>query len=592
MLQNIEPTEALQGLARAKSRDYETKTVNSKLVDDLLSKGWTVDKRNSTTTRLRRNKAHGPLLEDRVWTLLYRMRFGNLSSKRGAVLELPQGAVTKIDVVGVDDEIALAIECKSSERLARRPSFQEELGKHRLIRENFSQSIRNQYPDDVRRQTVLTLFTWNISLSENDRARAKDANVVLLDEHDLAYYEKLVVHLGSAAKYQFFADLMPGKDVPGLRIRVPAIRHKLGGTYCYNFAASPEYLLKICYVSHRSKGKASDVDAYQRMVNKTRLTKIRKHIAQNGYFPTSIVVNLESNRVRFERVKQEGEGEQNGLLGWLEIRPAYKSAWVIDGQHRLFGYSGQKEAHKSRLAVLAFAGLKPSEQARLFIEINSKQKKVPQILLQTLIAELNWDADDPRVRLGAIVSKTIQELDADPQSPFYHRIQTSDESKDAIRCITITSLHSAIERMKLHIVKEKQGSIVEYGALWGGENRITLDRTAFILNHWFELIRKGAGDWWGKGANPGGGLAMNDGVSAMVALLRSVFDHLEAQGKKLVRYDPDDLFELTKRYGSRSCQLSGVVVRGRTRPIQRFAGYSRHHRADATLSESYPRSIF
>lgn len=373
--------------------------------------------------------------------------------------------------------------------------------------------------------------------------------MVLLDEHDLDYYEKLVVHLGSAAKYQFFADLMPGKDVPGLRIRVPAIRHKLGGTYCYNFASSPEYLLKICYVSHRSKGKASDVDAYQRMVNKTRLNKIRKHISQNGYFPTSIVVNLESNRVRFDRVKQAGEGEQNGLLGWLEIRPAYKSAWVIDGQHRLFGYSGQREAHKARLAVLAFAGLKPSEQARLFIEINSKQKKVPQILLQTLIAELNWDADDPRVRLGAIVSKTIQELDADSESPFYHRIQTSDESKDAIRCITITSLHSAIERMKLHIVKEKQGSIVEYGALWGGENRVTLNRTAYILNHWFDLIRKGAADWWEKGANPGGGLAMNDGVSAMVAVLRSVFDHLEGQGKKLVHYDPDDLFELSKKYG-------------------------------------------
>lgn len=123
MLQNIEPTEALQGLARAKSRDYETKTVNSKLVDDFLSQGWVIDKRNQTTTRLRRNKAHGPLLEDRVWTLLYRMRFENLSSKPGAVLGLPQGAVTKIDVVGVDHEIALAIECKSSEKPARRPSF-------------------------------------------------------------------------------------------------------------------------------------------------------------------------------------------------------------------------------------------------------------------------------------------------------------------------------------------------------------------------------------------------------------------------------------------------------------------------------------
>ena len=98
---------------------------------------------------------------------------------------------------------------------------------------------------------------------------------------------------------------------------------------------------------------------------------------------------------------------------WLEIRPAYKSACIIDGQHRLFGYSGHERAAKARLSVLAFTGLKPSEQARLFIEINSKQKKVSQILLQTLIAELNWDADSPQVRLGAIISKAIQVLDAE-----------------------------------------------------------------------------------------------------------------------------------------------------------------------------------
>src|SRR6266542_2847604 len=487
MIEGLDPTDSLQGLARAKSRSYETKTVNSKLIEDCLSKGWTIDKQNKATTRLRRNKQHGQLLEDLVWSLLYKMRFNLLSGKDGAVLRLPGGndaPVTKIDVVGIDDEVALAVECKSSEQLAKRPTFQEELGKHSLIRGHFANAIRKQFPLEFKRQTVLTIFTSKVALTDNDKSRAEHANVVLFDERDLSYYETLVSHLGSAAKYQFFSDLMPGKEVPGLRIRVPAIRHKMGGTHCYTFAASPEYLLKICYVSHRSKGKPSDVDAYQRMVQKSRLAKIRKFISENGYFPTSIVINLDSSRLRFERVKQAEDADEYGLLGWLEIRPAYKSAWVIDGQHRLFGYSEQERAPKSLLTILAFAGLRPSEQARLFIEINSKQKRVSQILLQTLVAELNWDADDPRVRLGAIISKGIQELNEDPESPFYQRIQTSDDSKDAIRCITITSLHSAIEKTKLHIAKEKHGNVLIYGPLWGGDNRATLERTNFALNEW------------------------------------------------------------------------------------------------------------
>src|SRR5207253_5059379 len=170
------------------------------------------------------------------------------------------------------------------------------------IRGNFANAIRRKLPSDFKRQTVLAIFTSKVALSDNDKARAQHANVVLLDEQDLAYYETLIGHLGSAAKYQFFSDLMPGKEIPGLRIRVPAIRHKMGGTHCYTFAASPEYLLKICYVSHRSKGKASDVDAYQRMVQKSRLSKIRKYISENGYFPTSILINLDTSRLRFERV--------------------------------------------------------------------------------------------------------------------------------------------------------------------------------------------------------------------------------------------------------------------------------------------------
>jgi len=505
MLANLKPIESLSGLARARARDYETRTVNPVLVEKLVAEGWVVDKSNKKSVRLRRPKPHGALLEDRVWTLLHRMQFPILSAEGGAQLVLdpkdPESPSSQIDVVGIDNEVAVAIECKSAENHARRPQFQHELGKHALIRERFAASVRSEYETPQKRQTVLAMFLWNISLSENDRSRAKEANVLIFDEHDLTYYESLTSHIGPAAKYQLLAEMLPGKTVPGLAIRIPAIKTKMGGTNCYTFSISPEYLLKISYVSHRSKGKASDVTTYQRMLNKTRLKSIRRYVTEDGIFPTNIVVNLDKNRLQFERIHQQSSGDLDaGICGWLDIRPAYKSAWIIDGQHRLYAYSGHERAAKSRLAVLAFDGLAPSEQAKMFIDINAKQKSVKRSLLQELYAELHWDSEDPQIRVRAIISKAIQDLDIDPESPLFQRVQTADVGKDEIRCISLTSLYGAIEKTEFFIAKEKHGHVVDYGPLWAGDNAATLERTKIILKEWLNTIRVAASDWWDRGA--------------------------------------------------------------------------------------------
>lgn len=131
----------------------------------------------------------------------------------------------------------------------------------------------------------------------------------------------------------------------------------MGGHNCYSFSISPEYLLKISYVSHRSKGKASDINTYQRMLAKKRLTKIKDYISDDGIFPTNIILNFERGRLNFEKITQQTDVNDDlevGVLGWLDIRPAYKSAWIIDGQHRLFAYSGHEKALKSKLSVLVF----------------------------------------------------------------------------------------------------------------------------------------------------------------------------------------------------------------------------------------------
>lgn len=534
----------------SQSTRLRTKTVNPALLDQFVAEGWTVDKRNRKSVRLRKPKAHGVHLEDRVWILFYRMQFPLLSGKGGAELVLePKNSASptsQIDVCALDHEIAIAIECKSSEKPTKRPQFQNDLAKHGLIRERFTICARTQFSATHKRQVVLAIFLSNILLSDNDRARAKDQNIVIFDEQDLEYYEHLVGHIGPAARYQFLADMLPGKTVPGLELRLPAIKTKMGGFNCYSFSITPDYLLKISYVSHRSKGKRSDVSTYQRMLNKGRLNKIRQYITDDGIFPTNIVVNIDKSRLQFERIYQEGELEDSGVAGWLNIRPTYKSAWIIDGQHRLFAYSGHERATKSRLSVLAFDGLAPSEQAKLFIDINAKQKSVKQSLLQELYAELHWDADDESIRTRAIISKAIQDMDRDTESPLYQRIQTADVGKDAIRCISLTSLYGAIEKAGFHVAKEKKGHVLEYGPLWAGDNDATLKRTEYVLNHWLDTIRVATSEWWDKGAGEGGGLAMNDGVITCINVLRSVVQHLD--DKKLVRLDNEDLAETLKRY--------------------------------------------
>jgi len=552
MLNNVNVTDSFRGLYRTKAQTYITKTVNPLLEETEVAAGWSVAKKNKRSVRLRKPKVLGSLVEDRVWCLLYRMHFTHLSGPGGGSLELdprdPGGPATQIDVVGIDSEVVLAIECKSAAVPSKRPQFSEELGKHALIRERLANTVRQQFPGTFKRQLALVMFTFNVILSENDKKRAQDANITLFDEQDLVYYEDLVSHLGPAARFQFLADVLPGKTIPGLSIRVPAVRTKMGGYNCYTFSVSPDYLLKISYVSHRAKGKASDVNTYQRMIRKSRLQRLAKYIDDDGIFPTNIVINFD-RRPRFERQAQESENDA-GVLGWLDVRAAYKSAWIIDGQHRLFAYSGHARAAKARLSVLAFESLPPSKQAQLFIDINAQQKSVKQSLLQELYAELHWNAADPAVRVSAIIAKVIEGLDADPLSPFYRRVLAADEKRDPTHCITLTSIFRALDNPELFIASLKN-DLVDYGPFWGGEDgEATRRRTASILNSWFGHITKAVPEWWAAGSGEGGGLAMNDGVTACINVLRSVLQHLAASGEKLVRLDDEDLAERLAIYGN------------------------------------------
>jgi DNA sulfur modification protein DndB len=583
VITNVFPADELAALARRRRNGNVIKSVPVSDLGAALSDGWKqVGRKKRNSVRISRQKPHYLQLEDRVWSSLYGMGFTTMSGDRGCVVELdpkdPQTPKNQVDVLAMDRDVAVAVECKSSSEPRREPRFQEELAKHAALREPLSRAIAAQFPTAERRRLVLGLFTSNIQLSDNDRARAESLNVALFDDTDLSYYEALTRQLGPAARYQFLCDLIPGKPVPGLEMTLPALKTTMGGYDCYLFSAHPEYLLKICYVSHRAKGKASDIDAYQRMVSRGRLSKIRTYILEGGIFPTNIVISVQdAERLRFDRGKQEA-GSDGATFGWLHIVPTYKSAWVIDGQHRLFAYSGQPNAATAELSVLAFAGLPASKQAELFIDINGEQRRVKKNLLQDLYAELHWSSSDPHDRIAAVISKAIQQLDEDPDSPFYARILRADESRSLKRCISLTTVFRSLDRPGFYISRSKKGSIIEYGPLWAGDNEKTLRRTRVVLNDWFEQVRLLNPEWWEVGSGEGGGLAMNDGVTICINSLRNVFQTLASGNAKLFDLTDRDLAALLRPYAralGEHYRTFGPEGRNRFRELRGAQGQTR-----------------
>jgi len=596
VLVNVLPATELRGLARRRKRPDDFKSVRHALVSEETGNGWVVHKKGRATTRLKRPKPHNTLLEDRVWSLMYRMGFTHLSGEGGAQLVLdaddPESPRSQVDVVALDDDVAVTMECKSVLSPKRLPDFAENIAKHVASRDLFINSLKAQFPTTRRRQVKFALFTHQVLLNDKDRARADDSGVVLFDESDLEYYEALVAQVGQAARFQFLADLVPGQRIPGLELVVPAVRAKIGGSVCYSFSVSPEYLLKIAYVSHRAKGKASDVDTYQRMLKRSRLAKIRDYITNDGIFPTNIVLNVDPKYLTFQRAIQDEKAGQGSIFGWLQLRPAYKAAWIIDGQHRLYAYAGHEAAGRSVVTVLAFAGLDPSQQARLFIDINAEQKKVKQSLLQELYAELHWTADDPQVRVRAILSKAIQILDTEPGSPLFGRILKADEARTDRRCISLTSIFHAVAKTEFFIARTKKGQVLEYGPLWTGDTTTTLKRTVRLLSGWFDIIRQEAASVWDLGAGPGGGLAMNDGMTVCINVLRSVVQHLDGRGLKLTELDDNELVTAVQPFGRVLGRYFGAMSTQQLaefrslRGVQGQTAGTRH--CQATLHNEYP----
>lgn len=181
------------------------------------------------------------------------------------------------------------------------------------------------------------------------------------------------------------------------------IRHSDKEFYC--FKLSSDLLLDISYVSESERNKG-----VQRPLSDRRCKDVGKFIdSDHSVFANNIILNLPKDII----FKSDENNEEQGILR-IPKRP--QSTWVVDGQHRLFGFKYAQK--KFDLLCTGFVGLEVEDQAEIFITINTKQKGIPASVIYDLLPVVK-DAEFKKKRAHSLVSQ----LNEDADSPWYNNVK-------------------------------------------------------------------------------------------------------------------------------------------------------------------------
>ena len=147
----------------------------------------------------------------------------------------------------------------------------------------------------------------------------------------------------------------------------------------YSLTIPSEVLAETCFVSTRDE---NPTDGFQRILDPKRAKEIADYVdSGKGSIPTAIVLSAQP----------EAELKYISKNKTIEFNKIKKAFLVLDGQHRVYGFSLTKTS--VRVPVIIYNGLSRKEETRLFIDINTKQRPVPTELLLDIKTLADYDTE-------------------------------------------------------------------------------------------------------------------------------------------------------------------------------------------------------
>lgn len=526
--ESIVSDEALSRARTLRSKTFIESKERRVALPELIEEGWEEYKsyKNNKFVGVRKNKKFDEVFEDRVWCLFAKLGFTHLNKDRYFEMSYDYqnpNITQQIDVFAADDETVIIVECKASETI-KDGVFKKPLEAFHGQMEGLRREAQKRFP---KAKVKFIWATHNFIISPADQAKMREWDIVHFSDAVINYYYELVKHLGTCARYQLLGNLFANQEIRNMDDKIPAIQGEMGGHKYYSFSIEPERLLKIGYVLHRNEANKNMMPTYQRLIKKKRLSDVQKFINNGGYFPNSLIISIDSGGkgLQFDMSGTKVEGAHS-RLGVLHLPKRYRSAYIIDGQHRLYGYSDSDYATTDSIPVVAFVDLDRQEQIKLFMDINENQKAVPKTLRVTLNADMLWDSSDYNERRQALRSKIAQMFGEEETSPLMGRVVIGEDEKSSIKCITVEAIQTALKKCNFMTQFGKKNSIVKDGTFDVGTNQGTCDLLYPFLEACLRYVKDATVEEWERGDSNDGMLTINRGIQAVIRVINDIVNHL------------------------------------------------------------------
>lgn len=204
------------------------------------------------------------------------------------------------------------------------------------------------------------------------------------------------------------------------RARFSVSQIKQGNNRFYTLSMPSEVLTTCCFATSQEE---DPVTGFQRTLDESRARDIAKYIdEEGGSIPSAIILSAQKSA----DLKIIGQGKT------LEFNVTPHAFLIIDGQHRLWGF--HFSASSLRVPVVIYNDLTKAEEAKLFIDVNTKQRPVPKELLLAINKLADRESS-----VEALLANVFDIFDSDPSSALLGLLSSAKASKTAISRVTFNA---------------------------------------------------------------------------------------------------------------------------------------------------------
>lgn len=248
-------------------------------------------------------------------------------------------------------------------------------------------------------------------------------DVFFVDGTKLRYFDALSKTIYRSAVHEFFKYLRLdfkeiGEEIKNTHnssksftghVLPEGFSHFPKGFKVVSFYADPSTLLTMSYVLRRDSWRDSE-GMYQRVLQRGRMTQMRRYLTtEERVFVNNIIVTLPNDTAlnSYEDGQRNVDPRSIKSVAGVSISVPFRSnaIGIVDGQHRVFCYHEGTDKFEPRISALRSrqnllvtgivypAGYAEEQkrrfEAKLFLEINDKQKRTNSELKQSIELILN-----------------------------------------------------------------------------------------------------------------------------------------------------------------------------------------------------------